>query len=74
MIKTSWVVMTVNSPAPKMGPVTKKELSELSRWRRGDIMDGRLWKSLTASVTQNPPMVYLLVRALRAGVPLEKLL
>ena len=61
--------------APTMGPVTEEESAALKRWHKGALGDPELWKSLP-SVGPHPSddIDYVLVRALRAGVPLEKLL
>ena len=80
----------MSAPAPKMGPVTDAELDFLTAGldARGAMgfIDSELWDSLCAGVryldpeTLDPHDVlaaygaYAQIRALRAGVPLEKLL
>ena len=74
--------MTVSAPAPKMGPATEGEWAELKEWcrnrnrfRPSGFADPELIGSIVCEESQNYAVVdYVLVRALRAGVPLEKLL
>ena len=72
MIKTSWVVMTVNSPAPKTGPMSGGEIEAFEKWVRSSYADLSLASSVASC--RVGPAAYLLVRALRAGVKIEDLL
>ena len=72
--------MTVNVPAPKMGPVTEEELGAIVEWYESPHEDHSLRSSLdrsldNAGVPNSRALAsYVLVRALRAGVKLEDLL
>ena len=63
----------MSAPAPKMGPATDDELAAIRRWRDGWLTDNKLWNSLPG-VSLSLSSEYIIVRALRAGVPLEDLL
>ena len=68
--------------APKMGPVSEDERTELGKWnlsrnrfRPSGFADPKLIVSLLNRPSENFATVeYVIVRALRAGTPLEKLL
>ena len=60
--------------APKMGPVTEEERAAIEKWRTVNYGDMSLARSLDSVRAWERPATYILVRALRAGVPLEKLL
>jgi hypothetical protein len=66
--------MIVNSPAPKKGPPSGAERREIEKWWMAEYRDKYLARSLEEHALVERPASYLLVRALRAGVPLEKLL
>jgi hypothetical protein len=63
----------MSAPAPKMGKVSDDELAAIRRWHDGWLTDNGLWNSLPG-VNPCQSSEYIIVRALRAGVPLEKLL
>ncbi len=64
--------------APKMGPVTDAEWRDAEAWNRDPLtVDTALWQSIYRRMPGDLRSVlirYILVRALRAHVPLEKLL
>ena len=75
--------MTVNAPAPKMGRVSAEEWAECNAWSLSLARDRELWESVSRPEIygtmvfidpERAKSIYIIVRALRAGVPLEKLL
>ena len=68
--------------APKVGPATEGEWAELKEWCRNrnrfrptGFADPKLIQSIRCEESQNFAVVdYVIIRAPRAGVPLEKLL
>ena len=61
--------------APKMGPITEEEKVACETWLAAQSGDYKLWYSILddEQITEDCAR-YILVRALRAHVPLEKLL
>ena len=66
--------MTVSAPAPKTGPVTEEERAAIEKWRSTTPTDPSLETSLDMVRAWERAGAYTFIRALRAGVPLEKLL
>ena len=66
--------------APKVGPLSHEEIVAVNAatgdWFKSLARDPGLWKSITESEDVYPHRwaVYIMIRARRAGVPLEKLL
>ena len=60
--------------APKMGPVTEEERAAIEKWRSTTPKDPSLETSLDMVRAWERAGAYTFIRALRAGVPLEKLL
>ena len=59
--------------APTMGPITEEEKAAVLRWLDSACSDPALLASIDAMDIESE-LAYVLVRALRARVPLEKLL
>ena len=59
---------------PKTGEVSGAERGEIEQWWMAEYGDQFLARSLEERPLWERPASYLLVRARRAGVPLEKLL
>ena len=64
----------MSAPAPKVGKVTDEEIAALAKWDAEYRQDKVLSRSLARFGDEERRMIYPFVRALRAGVPLEKLL
>ena len=64
----------MSAPAPKMGPTSDDEYAAIEKWRVVHYEDLSLARSIGERPHGERPAAYILVRALRAGVPLEKLL
>jgi hypothetical protein len=58
-----------------MGPITEEEKAALKTWLAAHSGDAELWQSILDDEQITEDLAgYILVRALRAHVPLEKLL
>ena len=65
----------MSAPAPKIGPITEGERAAARTWWASLPKDEELSGSLGIDDTLPHHLAnYILIRALRAGVPLEKLL